>query len=349
MSREKIGRIDDSEELRKRILPHCRLKYGEIWDDQVSGHRVGCLDAGNKDEIISLMQGRKADLALHDPPYNVVVGNSNTKNLSKQSLKEYIDWCRRWVANTIDALNDDSHLYIWLGADQNEGFQPLPDFMLMMREFPALRARSFITMRNQRGYGTQKNWMAVRQECLYYIKGNPAFNIEAEYTDIPKILRGYYKKVNGTMTENLERSKSENIRAGNVWVDVQQVFYRMEENVPGCYAQKPLKAIERIISASTSPNDLVIDFFCHSGTTLIGAEKLQRQCFTCDLDPIFAEITIRRLERFRRTNKTGWQFENPFPEVELDIDNEDVSENICSEIRTFSQKTLFDNSHKVNK
>ena len=53
------------------------------------------------------------------------------------------------------------------------------------------------------------------------------------------------------MTENLQRSKSETIRAGNVWVDVQQVFYRMEENVSGCYAQKPLKSIDRIIKASS--------------------------------------------------------------------------------------------------
>ena len=110
--------------------------------------------------------------------------------------------------------------------------------------------RSFITLRNQRGYGTQKNWMAVRQELLYYVKGSPIFNVDAEYTDIPKILRGYYKEVNGQITENMQRSRSENIRAGNVWVDVQQVFYRMEENVSGCYAQKPLKSIDRIIRAT---------------------------------------------------------------------------------------------------
>ena len=49
----------------------------------------------------------------------------------------------------------------------------------------------------------------------------------------------------------------------------------MKENVPGCYAQKPLKAIERIISASSDPNDLVIDFFAHSGTTLVACERLK--------------------------------------------------------------------------
>jgi site-specific DNA-methyltransferase (adenine-specific) len=247
------------------------------------------------------------------------------------------------VKNTIKILGEDSHLYIWLGADQNQGFQPLPDFMLMMREFPELKTRSFITMRNQRGYGTSKNWMAVRQELLYYTKGDPGFNVEAEYTDIPKILRGYYKKVNGKITENLERSKSEYIRAGNVWVDIQQVFYRMEENVPGCYAQKPLKAIERIIAASSKPGDSVVDCFAHAGTTLLASDKLKRRCLTMDIDPIFAEITIRRLEHFRKTGKAGWQFESPFPEVEFTWERDEEKNEEAREEETPTSPSLFDN------
>ena len=43
----------------------------------------------------------------------------------------------------------------------------------------------------------------------------------------------------------------------------------MNENINGCYAQKPLKAIQRIIRSGSKPGDLVIDFFSHSGTTLI--------------------------------------------------------------------------------
>jgi site-specific DNA-methyltransferase (adenine-specific) len=187
----------------------------------------------------------------------------------------------------------------------------------MMRN-SGFSSRSFITMRNQRGYGTQKNWMAVRQELLYYVKGDSVFNIEAEYTDIPKILKGYYKIINGIETENLERGKSENIRAGNVWVDIQQVFYRMEENVNGCYAQKPLKSIDRILMANSKEGDLVVDFFAHSGTTLLSAEKLNRQCYTIDIDPVFCEISIRRLENFRNNSLTGWQNSNPFADEILE-------------------------------
>src|SRR6266511_1511586 len=181
--------------------------------------------------------------------------------------------------------------------------------MLMMRE-SGFTSRSFITLRNQRGYGTQKNWMSVRQELLYYTKGSPGFT--PQYTDIPKALKGYYKEVNGRMTENTERGRGDSIRAGNVWIDVQQVFYWMEENVNGSYAQKPLKAITRIIEASSSPGDTALDFFSHSGTTLLAAEMTRRRCLAMDIDPIFCEITIRRLENFRLSGRTGWQNSNPF-------------------------------------
>ena len=49
----------------------------------------------------------------------------------------------------------------------------------------------------------------------------------------------------------------------------------MEENVNGCYAQKPLKAIKRIIEASSNENNIVLDFFSHSGTTLLASEILR--------------------------------------------------------------------------
>jgi site-specific DNA-methyltransferase (adenine-specific) len=291
------------------------LKQGEIWTDSQARHKVGVLDAAQTEDVQSIFETEKSVLAIQDPPYNVAVGTENTDALFQWDLSRYMEWSKQWIENNLRILSDNASLYVWLGADQREHFQPLPDFMIMMRNYPEMVSRSFITMRNQRGYGTQKNWMAVRQECLYYTKGNPVFDVQAEYTDIPKILRGYYKEVNGQRTENFDRSKSENIRAGNVWVDVQQVFYRMQENLAGCYAQKPLKAIERIIKASSREGDLITDFFAHSGTTLLAGEMSRRKVYTFDIDPVFIELTIRRLEHFRKTGKTGFQVANPFPEI----------------------------------
>jgi site-specific DNA-methyltransferase (adenine-specific) len=302
MHNNPLPRLDDSAEIRETLLPQCRLALGGVWEDSQGGHRVGCLDAANAEHIESLYKDRRADLCIHDPPYNLVA-------FEQRSIDAFIDWCRRWMKLSVDKLADDANAYVWLGADQTDGFQPLPEFMIMMRELP-LQSRSFITVRNQRGYGTQKNWMAVRQELLYYTKGSPFF--EPVYTDIPKVLKGYYKSIGGKTTDNLQRSRSGCIRPGNVWLDIQQVFYRLEENVSGCYAQKPLKAIERIVQSSSREGDVVADHFAHAGTTLLAAERLNRRCVTMDIDPVFCEITIRRIEHFRKTGRTGWQNGHPF-------------------------------------
>ncbi len=96
----------------------------------------------------------------------------------------------------------------------------------------------------------------------------------------------------------------------------------MDENVSGCYAQKPLKSIERILRASSARGDAVLDLFAHSGTTLLAAEILDRVCLTADLDPVYCEITIRRLEHYRSTGKLGWQHGHAF---ERDLPGEEAT------------------------
>lgn len=306
-----IPRIDKDDELKKLLEPYCRLNLGDTWIDPEGKHKIGCFDSSQKENVLKIIDGEVPTLAVHDPPYNMIA-------FQKENPNVFVNWCKGWVKSTYEILAENSSLYVWLGADQKNHFEPFAEFIIMMKN-SGFESKSFITMRNQRGYGTQQNWMAVRQELLFYTKGKPTFNISEVYTDIPKTVKGYYKEVNGTIQENLERSKSDKIRAGNVWIDIQQVFHLMEENVNGCFVQKPLKSLERIISVSSKPNDWVIDFFAHSGTTTLAAEKLKRKSISIDIEPIYCEIAIRRLERFRKTGKLGWQNSNPF-EKEINED-----------------------------
>jgi DNA modification methylase len=310
-----IPRIDKDDKLKKYLEKYCRLKYGDIWTDPLGKHKISCFDSSNRENILEIVNGETIKLAVHDPPYNMIA-------FDKQKANSFVEWCKNWISSTEEILDSNSSLYIWLGADQKNHFEPFAEFIMMMKD-SGFNSKSFITMRNQRGYGTQKNWMAVRQELLYYTKGDPVFNTSAVYTDIPKAVKGYYKEVNGTVQENLERSKSDKIRAGNVWIDIQQVFHLMEENVNGCFVQKPLKSVERIVEVSSNKEDLVIDYFAHSGTTTLAAEKLERRSISIDIEPIYCEIAIRRLERFRKTGKLGWQNSNPF-ENEI-IENKELA------------------------
>lgn len=69
-TKEKLERLDLEGELRQKVLPLCRLKYGEIWEDPVNGHKVGVLDATKEEDVRKIMGGTKAVLAVNDPPYN---------------------------------------------------------------------------------------------------------------------------------------------------------------------------------------------------------------------------------------------------------------------------------------
>jgi site-specific DNA-methyltransferase (adenine-specific) len=59
--------------------------------------------------------------------------------------------------------------------------------------------------------------------------------------------------------------------------------------------QKPVALLERILLASTSEGDLVLDPFAGGGTTLVAALRLQRYAFGCELSAEFLTLSLRRL------------------------------------------------------
>lgn len=63
----------------------------------------------------------------------------------------------------------------------------------------------------------------------------------------------------------------------------------------GYPTQKPLALLERIIRASTNKGDLVADFFCGSGTTLVAARNLERRYLGCDENEDAVELARKRL------------------------------------------------------
>ncbi len=63
----------------------------------------------------------------------------------------------------------------------------------------------------------------------------------------------------------------------------------------GYPTQKPLKLLERIVAASSSPGELVADFFCGSGTTGAAAQRLGRRYLMVDCNPEAVEIARRRV------------------------------------------------------
>jgi adenine-specific DNA-methyltransferase len=84
----------------------------------------------------------------------------------------------------------------------------------------------------------------------------------------------------------------EGVRCRDVWDDVSTL---QKGESTGYSTQKPMKLLERIVTATTKPGDLVADFFVGSGTTAAVADKLERRWVVSDLGKPAAMITRKRL------------------------------------------------------
>jgi DNA modification methylase len=60
---------------------------------------------------------------------------------------------------------------------------------------------------------------------------------------------------------------------------------------------KPPALHEKAIRRCTKPNDIILDSFSGSGSTLICAETLKRRVYSLEMEPIFCELVKRRYEK----------------------------------------------------
>src|SRR6185312_10589940 len=97
-------------------------------------------------------------------------------------------------------------------------------------------------------------------------------------------------------------SEYEGMPVQDVWTDISKIHNQSQELI-GYATQKPEALLSRIIEASSSPGDLIADFFCGSGTTLAVAEKLGRKWIGCDLGRFAIHTARKRLIGVQRELK----------------------------------------------
>ena len=81
------------------------------------------------------------------------------------------------------------------------------------------------------------------------------------------------------------------------WIDINPIQARSKERI-GYPTQKPLALLERIISASSNPGDVVLDPFCGCATACVAAEKLGRRWVGIDISEKAVELVNMRLREF---------------------------------------------------
>ena len=128
---------------------------------------------------------------------------------------------------------------------------------------------------------------AMQTRSFAWIKPNPTV-INGQYLWLPAIeLCAYGKPKKGKFNYNCER----NIYEGTA--------PRKREHP----TQKPVELIKKCINASTDKEDIVLDLFLGSGSTLMAAEQLNRKCYGMEISPQYVDVIINRWQAF--TDKTA--------------------------------------------
>ncbi len=240
---------------------------------------------GDAFNILKKLPENSFDLLFADPPYNLtkIFGAEKFK---QTSLDDYEIWLDSWLKDCAKLLKQTASVYIcgdWRSASAIQ--------RVGMKYF-ILRNR--ITWEREKGRGAKANWKNASEDVWFFtVSDEFTFNLEAVKTK-RKVLAPYTE--NGK-PKDWEKSNDGNFRLthpSNLWTDLTVPFWSMPENTEHP-TQKPEKLLSKIILASTNENDLILDPFSGSGTTLVTAKKLDRNFCGIELDENYCLLTRKRL------------------------------------------------------
>ena len=282
-----------------------KSKRGEVY--QLGKHRLMCGDATCKEDVEKLMDGKKADMVFTDPPYFEIIKENWDHQWKNKD--DFLKWTDLWIDILLNYITEDSSLYICSQYPITSYFQLLFDKKLYLR--------SIIAMVFNRNRGNQSNYIRKYESILYYVKSNEfIFNgmtekeedylntwIEEKRIDSSSLNRflGYKKNNFKRVKLNAKtESRSNNGRfLEDVWYCERPHGFSTPEDFRTEHpTQKPLKATMIATLNSSLKNQIVLDLFGGSGTTLIACEKTGRICYMMEIDPVYCDVIRQRYENF---------------------------------------------------
>jgi site-specific DNA-methyltransferase (adenine-specific) len=142
-------------------------------------------------------------------------------------------------------------------------------------------------------------WRMSMQGIIYGYTDESVFHEDearVEYLPSTKKLNGRVRPSSGRLTQSKPYDTSKGALPRDVLEFPAMIGHLAKDRV-GHPDQKPLQMIETIIKASSNPGDLVVDFFCGSGTTLVAAKNTGRNAIGFEIQERWIQVTQERLSR----------------------------------------------------
>lgn len=222
--------------------------------------------------------GDKTRKGFGDRTYQYEV-TSTHEYADDMPLDEYLAFLAERLAESHRVLKATGSMYLHLDFHSVHYAR-----MLMDDVFGPERFLNEIIWAYDYGGRPRNKWPRKHDNILWYAKsGNWTFNRE-EIDRIPYMAPGLVGP---------EKAAKGKLPTDVWWMTIVPTNSRERTGYP---TQKPLKLLERIITASSNPDELVLDFFGGSGTTGVAAKKLGRRFLLIDNNPEAIRIASQRLD-----------------------------------------------------
>jgi len=236
------------------------IVLGDLFE--IGEHRLLCGDSTDSDQVAKLMNGQKADMVFTDPPYGVSYeGGHNKKKRTgiENDTLQGQDLTDLFYESLMNAdLFSHDHSAFYIWYSTNKSVETFNSFANLN-----LQVRAVL--------------------CWYKVKsGLGAFM--AQY--IPNFEPFIYAFKKGKTPQWFGASDEK-----SVW--------ELKKDSKNEYhpTQKPVELPERAIKNSSKENNIVLDVFGGSGSTMVAAQQLNRKARLMELDPKYCQVIVDRMKK----------------------------------------------------
>jgi DNA modification methylase len=251
-------------------------RTGDLW--VLGPHRLICADARDEDAYRSLMDGEKAAFVFTDPPYNVAI-DGHVSGLGKVRHREFAMASGEMSGNEFTAFLEA--IFRNLVKFSSDG--SIHDICMDWRHMAEV-----LTAGNS-------TYTELKNVCVWN-KNNAGMGslYRSKHELVFVFKNGSAPHINNVELGRFGRSRS------NVWDYAGVNTFR-----PGRMDElalhptvKPVALVADAIKDCSRRNDIVLDPFSGSGTTIIAAEKTGRRARVIEIDPAYCDVAVRRWQQF---------------------------------------------------
>lgn len=248
------------------------------------------------------IENNSVDMFFCDPPYNIL-GGQEWDSQWKTNDDFYL-WTKKWMQLMYDQLKIKGTAYVCISWQHSHRFH-------LLLEDIGFNIINRITWKRDKGRGSNTNWKSMHED-IFFVSKSKKYNFNIDKVKIEKKVIAPYKDENGNPKDWWVNDKGEKVRLtypGNLWEDFSVPFWSSKEvrsyaktkRTPNNFlqkhpTQKPKELVKRCILASSNENDLIVDYFLGSGTTLIASKELKRNCIGFEVDDNYCKIINQRLK-----------------------------------------------------